>query len=133
MVLGFMQKFKDGTPTNFIEKILTGEKIHTIRGGERWRDGMEIHMATGVRTKNYERFNLRYPELQKCLSVQGIFMTFYQSRLEVSVDDYYLWPSHIEMLCKNDGITRAQLIAHFFPNNTYEFSGQIIHWTNYKY
>jgi hypothetical protein len=66
MVLGFKKEFPWGGPTYFKEKILIGAgygpphppKIHTIRAGDRWGAGMTIHMANGVRTKNYQQFNI---------------------------------------------------------------------------
>lgn len=55
MVLGFTEKWR-GFPTHFVEHVETGRKWHSIRAGERWRVGMVIHMATGVRTKGYRCF-----------------------------------------------------------------------------
>ena len=45
MILGFKQLFEDKTPTYFKEKICAGEKIHSLREGHRWRQGMGIQMA----------------------------------------------------------------------------------------
>lgn len=61
MVIGFKEQF--------VYKILNGTKIHTIREDkhDRWRPGMTMHMATGVRTKNYKQFHE-----DNCTSVQEI-------------------------------------------------------------
>jgi len=133
MILGFKQQFPDKTPTRFKEKILSGEKIHSIRAGDRWRPGMSIQMAYGVRTKQYEQFNaLVRHELEHCKSVQQLFMTNYQW-LEVFVGDRELSPPEINDLLKNDGLTRKQFYDWFFPRGKKIFSGQIVHWTDFKY
>lgn len=132
MILGFKEYFKDGTPTNFESKILRGEKIHSMREGRRWRPGNSIQMAYGVRTKQYRQFNADCQELQFCISVQKVFMTLSHA-LEVSVDNNYLSTLQIISLIQNDGLTREQFLNWFFPGNKDEWSGQIIHWTDFKY
>lgn len=135
MILGFKQTFPDKTPTGFESKIITLEKIHSIRKGHRWHPGMSIQMAFGVRTKNYRQFNKGIETLSKCIHVQDIFMTYERwGALEITVnDDNYLLHSQIETLIKHDGLTRKQFIDWFFAKDTCEFSGQIIHWTDFKY
>lgn len=53
MVIGFKEQF--------VQKILSGEKFHTIRRDKnnRWKKGMIMHMATGMRTKKYKQFAQR--------------------------------------------------------------------------
>ncbi|TGN08588.1 hypothetical protein [Leptospira bandrabouensis] len=50
MIIGFNERF--------VPKILSGEKIHTIRedAHNRWSPGRIMNMATGVRTKKYHEF-----------------------------------------------------------------------------
>ncbi|HEY9362182.1 MAG TPA: hypothetical protein VIQ00_02890 [Chitinophagaceae bacterium] len=132
MILGFKQQFPDNTPTNFKEKILSGEKIHSIRAGNRWKPGMSIQMAYGVRTKNYKQFNYCRSKFERCVSVQRIFIT-YECELEITVGMNELTPMQIAKLIKNDGLTRDQFIDWFLPEKVSEFSGQIIHWTDYQY
>ena len=143
MILGFKQKFKDGEPTNFREKILAGidkeysncytPKIHSIRKGYRWDAGRIVQMAYGVRTTNYQQFNVGIKPLQKCISTQFIGMTFNQGHLVITVDTKFLFPSEIEKLIQNDGLTTDQFMKFFFINNGNEWHGQIVHWTNFKY
>lgn len=140
MILGFKQKFPDGSDTNFREKILASvapsefiPKIHSIRAGRRWRPGMSIQMAYGVRTKHYQQFNAEHPELQVAKNVQRIFMSSDGWIIECTVDNRYLMPAEIDTLIKYDGLTRRQFIDWFFPDGVNEFSGQIIHWTDFKY
>jgi hypothetical protein len=135
MILAFKKTFPDSTATDFENKILQGSKIHTLREGERWQEGYFIHMATGVRTKKYNQFNTAREDLQKCKNTQEVFMTYNKyGALEVTIDDdLYLMQSQIDSLIRNDGLIREQFIAWFFPKGKDVWSGQIIHWTDFKY
>ena len=136
MLLGFKTKFSNGEPTNFKEKILSGEKIHTIRKGERWKPGMKIHFATGVRTKQCNIF-----KVGECISVQKIKIKHvvdpyaHQCKNEtiyVTIDDSYRPLCHDDFyaLCKNDGFTKYADFVNWFKE---DFEGQIVHFTNKKY
>lgn len=141
MILGF-KKYMGQLPTRFKEQILAsvgfstkeyGVKLHSIRAGKRWKAGDTIHMAYGVRTSQYEQFNKGIDALSKCVSVQEIYMTWNGKNLQMTVDDKYLMQHWIELLIKNDGLTREQFISWFFPDGEGYFLGQIIHWTKLKY
>lgn len=135
MILGFKKNFPDGTPTHFKEKITVEEtKLHSIRAGERWRAGMSIEMAYGVRSKNYFQFNKYLPELQLCISVQSVEMDFNLTdhSIGMRIDDRKVDKYVIREVIKNDGLTREQFIEWFFKDST-SFTGQIIHWTSLKY
>ncbi len=134
MILGFKEKFADGTLTEFEKKILAGTKIHSLRKGDRWRAGMSIQMAHGVRTKKYRVFNNNMERLQVCTGVQDIFMTYNGWALEITIDGYYNSnASEINALIQNDGVNRQRFLNWFLPKGKDEWSGQIIHWTNFKY
>jgi hypothetical protein len=144
MILGFKQHLY-GEPTHFKEKILAcvmpklakkyKPKRHSIRAGNRWRAKLPIHMAYGVRSSLYDQFNKDIPALQRCISVQDVFITYEGYGLpEITVDDSkYLVPHEVELLVENDGLTMDQFIQFFFNNQVGCFSGQIIHWTGLKY
>lgn len=122
MVIGFKEKFK--------EPILKGAKIHTIRedAHNRWKQGRKIHMATGVRTKNYNQF---YEDV--CKSIQGIEITRVSDYLNdtiVTVDGRKLNLSEIQQLAWNDGF--ENLIDFWMWFNA-DFKGKIIHWTDFRY
>src|SRR5882672_516160 len=53
-------------------------KLHTIRAGNRWKAGMNMQMAYGVRSKNYEQFNKGIEELRQVVSVQDIEVRWWQ-------------------------------------------------------
>lgn len=142
MVLGFKKTFSDGTPTDFRDKIFNGLigiieepiKLHSIRQGERWRAGMAIQMAYGVRTKHYQQFNEGVEELSTCVSVQAIEMDFnlITGKVNVYVDGRKLRQDEVNLLIKNDGLTHQQFVSWFFDTQN-TFKGQLIHWTALKY
>lgn len=165
MILGFKTHW-NGKPTHFPEKIMActmpayrenyRPKLHTIRAGDRWKPGMELHMATGVRTKNYKRFNAGAVGLRYCLRVQKFEIyrmdDFDKSRLPdgkyfeyilnirvstfvipfmVKVDGKFLETASIHQLALNDGFESANEMFEWF--NLLTFTGQIIHWTTLRY
>lgn len=126
MILGFKAQFR--------EPILAGTKIHTIREDkhDRWHAGINIQMATGVRTKNYECFR----EMQ-CLRTERIFMT-YTHLLEITIGEKYLYHQDKVLLAKNDGFVGYDEFEDWFykvikRDPKERFYGKIIHWTDYKY
>lgn len=129
MILGFNLRF--------LEPIKKGTKIHTIREDKtgRWKPGMTIHFASGVRTKNYVQFHEG-----KCFSTQQIeirnifrktdFNTYTICRHDVRVDGRSLLDEEIEKLAKNDGFNG---LDDFFGWFNQGFKGKIIHWTEFRY
>jgi hypothetical protein len=149
MLLGFKRKLPSGEPTHFFEKIFNGVgvkvalsdvspdsiKLHSIREGERWRAGMSIQMAFGVRTKNYYQFNKGFEDkLGTCISVQSIEMDFCpdDNSIGMKIDGRIVSKYVIREVVLNDGLTRQQFIEWFFSEKT-SFKGQIIHWTPLRY
>lgn len=130
MILGFKTQFA-GKPTLFVEKIKVKEKIHTIRKdpNNRWRVGMSIQFATGVRTKHYRQF-----KVGDCKGLQSISIRpmpcdiFGQSRVIVDGND--LSYQQIEQLAKNDGFDSLNDFWDWFNK---DFDGWIIHWSDFKY
>jgi len=133
MILSFKKQFPD--------KILSGEKIHSIREDSRgrWVAGRPVHFATGVRTKNYNCF-----QEGVCVSVQRIEILHYaflekQPAIEVIVDDNikftqrgnHIYNSNfIKQLAKNDGFDSVEDFFKWFSS---DFQGKIIHWTDFRY
>lgn len=139
MILGFKQTFPWGKPTKFKEKILCGvlpdvyslhykKKIHSIRKGSRWKPGMSIQMAYGVRTSNYEQFNKDHQGLQTCISVQNISIS--PGGL-VLIDGRGLNQYTKNMLAENDGFESFEYFMKWFKDGMH--NGQLIHWTDYRY
>lgn len=134
MILGFKTKFDDGTVTEFVEQILNEQKLHSMIEGDRWREGMSIEMATGVRTKHYHQFNRYIPELQTCISTQKIEMEYNLAtgKINMRVDGAKLTQNIINAVIKNDGLTKDRFVEWFFKNSN-TWRGQIIHWTSLRY
>lgn len=123
MILGFKQLFSSGEPTKFREKIFEGKKIHSIRSGERWREGVVVHMAYGVRTKSYEMF-----KLTECTGVQKIIIHPKGDLIMVDGNGLNLYTK--QMLAENDGFENYEAFQKWFEGG---LTGQIIHWTDYRY
>jgi hypothetical protein len=130
MVLGFKTSI-NGKPTGFAEKILNGTKIHSIRAGNRWKPGMLIHLATGVRTKNYKMIT---DAPLTCISVQNVHIDYYM--LEIYVDGkLIIWNPLRLKFCRNDGFDNIEDFFNAFKSvhPGMCFNGQIIHWTDFTY
>lgn len=124
MVIGFKDQF--------VDKILSGIKIHTIRKNDilplRWVEGRKMHMATGVRTKKYNNFNTTV-----CTGTQKIIIIpMYH---DVFVDNVLLGCSEMHRLILNDGfVCSADFFAWFSKvSKGKNYEAEIIHWTNYRY
>ncbi len=161
MIISFFENFplrlkfgvtaKDKVPTNFIHKIGTGEKIHTIRDDARpWGNGYKIDFYTGSykakqRIKHFEK---------PCVSVQDIEIDFSKKTECVKIDGYFLNDDEITDLLINDGFSPRNIndstfklpyklvlsdkeltIARQRFTKWFEkpFKGKIIHWTNLAY
>lgn len=139
MTLGFKTKV-NGKLTHFVQKILACvlaewaeayvPKKHTIRHGKRWFAGRKLHLAIGVRTKNYLQFNKNIKGLEVCKSVQDIKITHQGGAMYVEVDGKHLPSDKVKELAINDGFDTLEDFMEWF--NT-DFEGQIIHWTDLKY
>ena len=122
MILSFKPQFK--------EPILTGTKIHTIRTDVpgRWKEGNQIHFATGVRTKNYECF-----KEGTCLYTQEVEIGVsaeYVNDYTVVIDGRSLGFSEIQQFAKNDGFENLMAFWLWFEDG---FKGKLIHWTDLRY
>jgi len=128
MVIGFKKQF--------VEPILQGTKVHTIRSDEhdRWFPGRVMHMATGTRSKYYNCF-----KETPCISTQRIFMT-YDWMLHISIGwdcGCELYHDEKEKLAKNDGFENFKAFENWWypilAENNKGYTGKIIHWTSLRY
>jgi hypothetical protein len=124
--------FPWGKPTNFVQKINQNPgyrpKIHSLRKGKRWKKGMKIHFATGVRTKHYFQFKSGV-----CDDTQSIKMIKHPKGHYVIVIDgsKILSDDEKRQLSLNDGFDCYEDFIKWFENG--EFPDQIIHWTEFRY
>ena len=121
MVIGFNKKF--------VEPILAKTKKHTLREDlhNRWKPGMMMNMATGVRTKNYNQF-----EKDFCRSVQQIEIPPFSMQKDyiIKVDGRILSVDEMHYLSYNDGFNEFVEFVAWFSKG---FKGKIIHWTDLRY
>lgn len=126
MILSFKKQFH--------KKIIDGEKIHTIREDptNRWKAGMKIHFATGVRTKKYKQFSKG-----ECSGTERIQIVWNSDGPVVFIGEgdlsfYQKGFNDRGMLelVKNDGF---KSIDDFFEWFDKDFEGKIIHWTGLLY
>lgn len=138
MIMGFKQRFPWGEPTYFREKILSGvgfgplqgpPKIHTMRAAKRWKPGDLIHMAYGVRSENYEQFNKNIEGLQRVISVQDVTVKGNASSWSLVIDGKDC-SDKMPFLIVNDGFSNSDEFFKWFKK---PFTGQIVHWTDWRY
>ena len=161
MTLGFSLFWKNCKPTFFIERIIKSlpeattrdigialdmnlfdmvmfdvvePKIHTIRkdSKDRWKAGKLIHFVVRNRTPN--RF--QFAPVVKVKSIQLIEIeklnytaTWWRDYI-VSVDGKRLTANDIARLAINDGFEDVESFFEYFNG---DFTGKIIHWTDFKY
>lgn len=116
-------------------------KIHTIRADKanRWKPGNDIHFVINNRTKN----RLQFAPVLKVTAVQTIEIKHLVGYAEVLIDgkhfgeiyhhginEIYEYSNELEKLASNDGLWP---IEEFFSYFKEDFTGKIIHWTNFKY
>lgn len=131
MILGY-RKTIEGTskPTHFADKIKRKIKKHSIRedSKNRWKEGIKIHHAHGVRTKYYNCF-----QEDVCTGVQTIKIecpTEYMNDVKIYVDGRLLNIDEMVELAHNDGF---DCLAAFHLWFNEDFEGKIIHWTDKRY
>ncbi len=104
-------------------------KLHTIRQDKNdfWKAGNDIHFVIHNRTKN--RF--QFAPVIKCVSVQSFEIKYFiknnAKKLSVKVDGKKV---NIHDLAENDGFNSAGEFLDYFNK---DFTGKIIHWTDFKY
>ncbi len=122
MILNFKERF--------VDPIILDTKIHSIREDKhnRWKPGMQIHFATGERTKNYNCFDQGI-----CVSIQKFELRIQKYPAAgplIFIDDVRLHFFDYNRLAKNDGFEDKYDFFNFFKKG---FIGKIIHWPNFKY
>jgi len=135
MILGFNRRFEPVLPV-----VGDGTKIHTMREDKknRWKPGIKIHMAFGVRTRNYWCFN----DQDVCKSDQKIEVRYKKENGErlVIIDGHYFYCrrenlciygfEEMKQLAKNDGF---ESVEDFFKWFNKDATLKIIHWTDFRY
>ena len=140
MVLAIYTKYKNGQKSSFVEKILDGSKMHSIREDmdDQWASGLKIQFVTGDNPEDYKQFSSG-----TCTSVQIIEISRSGGdQMQVKVDGKALCIDEIKLLAANDGFdTLRDLFDFIVPIDTTQalqlqknkFKGKLIHWTDLKY
>ncbi|WP_317899443.1 hypothetical protein [Aurantibacillus circumpalustris] len=117
MVIGFNKKF--------VEPILKGVKVHTIREDKnnRWKAGMLMHMATGVRTKQYKEFAKTLCECTCGIEIEPQAKTV--QLIHSIKESEFLGDNGIKTLAKNDGFNSVEDFWKWFNK---PFVGKLIYW-----
>lgn len=143
-IIGMNAKFGNRLPEDTFPYDQTQPKLHTIRQDKRnlWVPGRKVHAVINNRTK--KRF--QFAPVFEVKSVQRIDVLNNTdggtiNRL-VEVDGNQIYcegfgvhnlvstSKEMEQLAKNDGFDS---IDHFFQWFKEDFSGKIIHWTDFRY
>lgn len=105
-------------------------KIHTIRADpkNRWQKGKNIHFVINNRTP--KRF--QFAPLLPVKFVQAIDIHAKDRRVYVGLNGTMnlLSSEGVEILAKNDGFSSVDAFFDYFNE---DFSGKIIHWTDFVY
>lgn len=121
MILSFKKQF--------VPKIESGQKIHTIRldPHHRWQKGKKIHFATGVRTPNYNCFREG-----ECKFIQAIHIDPFQRIVWVGLNGrmHEISKQQIGVLAEKDGFESVEDFWTWFNR---PFVGVIVHWTDFVY
>jgi len=131
MILSFKKQF--------VEKIKSGSKTHTIREDKknRWKIGRKIHFATGVRTKNYNQFAEGVCTLVESIEIKYSYK-YKQTIADVFVNNELLGQTiwfdsklknssfSVDMLVANDGFTRTSDFFEWFDK---DFKGKLLHFS----
>jgi len=145
MVSRFYPKseIKAGQRTGLIEAILSGTKIHTIRGNYPWWLKRSIEITEG---RGY--LSLRYWEGKPCRSKQIEFKRIFRLGVQNVTLAAYAGRSGNIMCCvnnfndspylipTNDGLTAVDFYSWFFGvflKDYISFNGVILHFTDFRY
>lgn len=147
-----MQKWPDGSPTFFKEKITMGcatipdshynlkvllksvgyhSKIHTLRKSFRIKKGMMLDLAYWS-GKPYNSSPDRFITQVPCKATQTVKIDYLLAGIppDVYVDNRKLNLDEVQELAINDGFDgRVKFYEHFNKSETY----CLIHWTDKKY
>lgn len=112
-----------GFKTQFVPKILAGEKTHTIRAprvdGLIDKPGNTMHLYTGLRQKG-ARLLMR----PICTKVEPIEITEHGN---IVVDGIMLCADEVQLLARRDGFADHAEMMTFWKGRL-PFKGHIIHW-----
>jgi hypothetical protein len=133
MILSFKKQF--------IEPILSGSKIHTIREDKnnRWKSGRSIQFADGVRTKLYNEFKsgtcFRTQEIEFKWKKHNAGLVSESWGVQVFIDGRNVTNETdiVDRLIIGDGFKDRKEFFEWDAWNKKNFKGKLIHWTDTEY
>jgi len=133
-----------------VKDLILHPKIHTMRADKhnRWKSGRSIQMVyRGPKYSIESHFNKGIERLEKCVSEQKIEMKFgsKMEKLTIHIDDklFAVIPCatnvHVNepflsngiLFARNDGFDNVHDFVRWFAWK--DFTGKVIHWSNFKY
>jgi hypothetical protein len=115
----------------FVDAILHGSKIHTIRrdAGSRWQPGRKIHFWFG-NPRNVSKNPYCFAEgiCSKTEPVRIVNDPQAEHGLRISVNGENLHSEVMVRLIQNDGLETASFRKWFVPKEGDIFEGKIIYW-----
>lgn len=130
MRINYSKYYPWGGAAGFNTKILSGQKLHTIRKTN-WgaKKGAALSHGQKVGGKGFKRVEFL---LNECTGVQPIEIIFNKEKvIACNVEGK---PVDWRLIAKNDGLTEEQFSRWFHAYQEDNiFKGFIIHWTPLKY
>lgn len=121
-----------GEPTNFKEKFLAGEKIHTIRNGDYWKlivDKVNNGSAVlSVREWSGKAYRSKQVEIAKLTKLGWQSFTLYD-QANAFIDGEKITLGKVDQVAENDGLRLLDFINWF----KIPFSGGIVQFTDFRY
>lgn len=128
---------REGEPTEFKEKYLAGEKIHTLRAGEHWEKVVEeVNAGRAILSvrewsgKPYGSKQIEIDQLTKLGYQPVIFHDF--DRIESTIKDPEA-KAYLIALATNDGLKLRDFISWFKPNDGNNLRCGVIQFTDFQY
>ena len=128
MNINYLTQYPWGGKTDFDAKILSGEKIHTIRRTNRGVKPGDV-LSHGNSGRGYLREEFL---VNQCTGTQEIKLMFNNGEIDTAIVDgkEIDW----ELIAQNDGLTKKHFTDWFKLYKVDNiFKGFIIHWTDLKY
>lgn len=128
--------FRAGEPTNFKEKVLSRDKMHTIRTNYNFwvKRIQKINNGEGylsIRQWEGKPYNSKQVEIARFtyLGYEKINI----STKSIKINAKRITKSTIKKLAENDGLTTSEFYDWFKPENRPIKDAIIIHFTNFRY
>lgn len=130
MNIDYSAQFPWGGKAGFEEKIISGEKVHTIRSYNR---GVKLgsYISHGKKTGG-SRYSRTQFLLNKSTGFQPIEIKFKDKKIiYIKIDGKEVGLSEV---AKNDGLTPHEFERWFYRyQENSVFNGFVIHWTDLRY